>query len=38
VKWKVLPKKSDDLTTQLLINRGIKNKKQQEQFFNPKIS
>ena len=38
MKWKVLPKKSDDLTTQLLINRGIKNKKQQEQFFNPKIS
>ena len=37
MKWKVSPKKSDDLTQQLLENRGIK-KKDQEQFFNPKIS
>lgn len=37
MKWKVLPKKSDDLIEQLLINRGI-TKQKQEQFFNPKIS
>src|SRR3989338_9456538 len=35
MKWKILLKKSDDLTEQLLINRGIKDKKI---FFNPKIS
>lgn len=33
--WKILPKKSDNLVEQLLINRRIKDK---EQFFNPKIS
>ncbi len=38
MKWKVLPKKSDDLVEQLLINRGIKTKKEREDFFNPKIS
>lgn len=32
--WKILPKKSDDLVEQLLINRGIKD---QEKFFNPKL-
>ena len=37
MKWKVLPKKSDDLIEQLLINRGIE-KKEKETFFNPKIS
>lgn len=38
MKWKVSPKKSDDLTTQLLINRGIKTEKAKAQFFNPKIA
>lgn len=38
MKWKALPKKSDDLVEQLLINRGIKSKRDKEQFFNPKIS
>lgn len=38
MKWKVVPKRSTDLTVQLLINRGIKTEKQKEQFFNPKIS
>ena len=37
MKWKILPKKSEDLVEQLLINRGIKGK-EQEKFFNPKIS
>lgn len=37
MKWKVLPKKRDDLLEQLLINRGI-TKKEREDFFNPKIS
>ncbi len=35
MQWKVLPKKSDDLLTQLLLTRGIKNS---EEFFNPKIT
>ncbi len=38
MKWKVAPKKSDDLVKQLLINRGIKTEKEREAFFNPKIS
>ncbi len=38
MKWKILPKRSDDITEQLLINRGIKTPKEKEQFFNPKIS
>ncbi len=37
MKWKILPKKSDDLIEQLLINRGI-SKKEAEQFFNPNVS
>lgn len=37
MNWKVLPKKSDDLFEQLLINRGIKDKIEQEKFFNPKV-
>lgn len=36
--WKILPKKSDDLVTQLLFNRGLKSQKQIDQFFNPKLS
>lgn len=38
MKWKVLPKKSDDLVEQLLLNRGIKTAKDREQFFHPRIS
>lgn len=38
MKWKVAPKKSNNLLEQLLINRGIKTKKERETFFNPKIS
>lgn len=38
MKWKILPKKSDDLIEQLLANRGIKTEKEKERFFNPKIS
>ncbi len=38
MKWKVLPKKSNNLVEQILINRGIKTKKEREIFFNPKIS
>lgn len=37
-KWKVLPKKSDDLVEQLLINRGIKTEKERNTFFDPKVS
>ncbi len=36
MKWKVALKKSDDLTEQLLSNRGIFSK-EIERFFNPKI-
>jgi len=35
--WKVFPKKSDDLKTQLLLNRGLKTPEDIEKFFNPKI-
>ncbi len=35
MKWKILPKKSEGLSEQLLINRGIK---EEQKFFNPKIS
>lgn len=38
MKWKIAPRKSDDLVEQLLINRGIKTDKEKEQFFHPKIS
>ncbi|MBI2330099.1 single-stranded-DNA-specific exonuclease RecJ [Candidatus Daviesbacteria bacterium] len=38
MKWKVAPRKTDDLIKQLLINRGIKSIKGKEQFFHPKIS
>lgn len=37
MKWKLLPKKSEDLVEQLLINRGIKTSQQKEQFFHPKL-
>ncbi len=33
--WKILPKKTEDLVEQLLINRGIISK---EKFFHPQIS
>ena len=38
MNWKILLKKSNDLTEQLLINRGIKTPKEKELFFNPKLS
>ncbi len=38
MKWKIAPKKSNDLVEQLLINREIKTPKKKEQFFHPKIS
>lgn len=38
MKWKLLPKKSDDLVNQLLVNRGIKTLKEREQFFHPKLN
>lgn len=38
MKWKVLPKKSNDLTKQLLFNRGINTEKEKEFFFNPQLS
>ncbi len=36
MKWNILPKKSDDLFEQLLINRGII-KEKKDQFLNPKL-
>lgn len=36
--WEILPKKSNDLVEQLLINRGIKTPQQKEHFFHPKLS
>lgn len=38
MRWKILPHKSSDLIEQLLINRGIKDAKEKEQFFHPKLS
>lgn len=38
MKWKIAPKKSDELVEQLLINRGIKTEEEKEQFFHPKIA
>lgn len=35
--WKILPKVSEDLTTQLLYNRGLKTKQQIDDFFNPDL-
>ncbi|MBI3485858.1 single-stranded-DNA-specific exonuclease RecJ [Candidatus Daviesbacteria bacterium] len=35
--WKILPQKSDDLITQLLINRGLQKTSDIEKFFNPSI-
>lgn len=37
MKWKISPRKSDDLIEQLLINRGIKTAKKKELFFHPKL-
>ena len=38
MQWKMIERKSSELKEQLLINRGIKTKKDKERFFNPKIS
>src|SRR3989344_3603577 len=37
IAWKISPKVSDDLKEQLLHNRGLKTKKEIEDFFNPKL-
>src|SRR3989344_3366632 len=37
MKWKIHPKKSDDLFEQLLLNRGIKTEKEKELFFSPRL-
>jgi single-stranded-DNA-specific exonuclease len=36
--WNILPQKSDDLVSQLLINRGITSEKEKELFFNGKLA
>lgn len=36
--WKILPKKSDDLIKQLLLNRGIKTGEEEKIFFNPSLT
>ncbi len=38
MRWKVAPRKNDDLIEQLLINRGIKTDKERSRFFNPKLA
>ena len=38
MKWKILPKKSNSLIEQFLLNRGIKTLKEKEHFFNPQVS
>ncbi|MBI2597274.1 single-stranded-DNA-specific exonuclease RecJ [Candidatus Daviesbacteria bacterium] len=38
MKWEILPSKSNDLTEQLLMNRGINTLKERTKFFHPKIS
>ncbi len=35
--WQIKPKVSDDLTEQLLFNRGLKSKKEIEDFFHPQL-
>ncbi len=37
MKWKILPKKSNDVIEQLLINRGLKTAPEKEKFFHPRI-
>lgn len=37
-KWEIKPHLSDNLIEQLLLNRGLKTKSEQEKFFNPKLS
>lgn len=37
MNWKILPKKSDDLIEQVLLNRGIKTSIQKDKFFHPKL-
>src|SRR3989338_4637228 len=36
--WKIPEKTSEDLITQLLLNRGIKTEQEIKNFFNPKLS
>ena len=37
MEWKILPRKSDDLIEQLLINRAVETEKQKKQFFDAKL-
>lgn len=37
MRWRVSPRNSPDLLEQLLLNRGIRTKREKEHFFNPKI-
>lgn len=37
MRWKISPRKSDDLIKQMLINRGINSEKDREKFFNPNL-
>lgn len=36
--WQVAPKVSDDIISRVLLNRGLKSKKDKAQFFNPKLA
>ena len=38
VNWKILPKHSDDLIEQFLINRGIKTEAEKEKFFSGRLT
>ena len=35
--WKIAPQKFDDPIKQLLFNRGLKTKKQIDEFFHPEL-
>ncbi len=35
--WKISPRKSEDLIEQLLLNRGLKTRKDREDFFHPAL-
>lgn len=37
MNWKILPKQSEDILEQLLLNRDIKTEKQKQEFLNPKL-
>ncbi len=37
MQWKILPKQSEDIIEQLLLNRGVKGSKQIEEFLRPQL-